>query len=159
MAVITQIQLRRGTAASWTSTNPTLAAGEIGLETDTLLIKIGNGSTAWTSLSYSTALPPLVTNAQSGTSYTTVLSDAGKLVELNNASAITLTVPPSSSVAYSTGSQIQLLQTGVGQVTVVGGSGVTVNATPGLKLRAQWSSAALIYRGSNTWVLVGDVTA
>jgi hypothetical protein len=159
MAVQTQIQLRRGTAALWASTNPTLAAGEIGLETDTLLIKIGNGSTAWNSLSYSTALPPLVTNAQSGTTYTTVLSDAGKLVELNNASAITLTVPPSSSVAYNTGTQIQILQTGAGQVTVVGGSGVTVNATPGLKLRAQWSTATLIYRGSNNWVLLGDVTA
>ena len=159
MAVQTQIQLRRGTAALWSSTNPTLAAGEIGLETDTLLIKIGNGSTAWNSLSYSTALPPLVTNAQSGTTYTTVLSDAGKLVELNNASAITLTVPPSSSVAYNTGTQIQILQTGAGQVTVAGGSGVTVNATPGLKLRTQWSIATLIYRGSNNWALVGDVTA
>lgn len=52
MPIITQIQVRRGTAAQWTSTNPTLAAGEIGFETDTLKGKIGNGSTAWTSLSY-----------------------------------------------------------------------------------------------------------
>lgn len=52
MPIITQIQVRRGTAAQWTSTNPTLAAGEIGFETDTLRGKIGNGSTAWTSLSY-----------------------------------------------------------------------------------------------------------
>lgn len=48
-----QIQLRRDTAANWTSANPTLAAGELGLETDTARYKIGNGSTAWTSLSYS----------------------------------------------------------------------------------------------------------
>lgn len=54
MAVVTQIQVRRGTAAQWTSTNPTLAAGEMGFETDTLRMKIGNGSTAWTSLSYVT---------------------------------------------------------------------------------------------------------
>jgi hypothetical protein len=53
MAVQTQIQTRRGTAASWTSTNPTLAAGEIGFETDTGKFKIGNGSTAWASLAYS----------------------------------------------------------------------------------------------------------
>ena len=46
------IQIRRGTAASWTSENPTLEAGEFGLETDTGKTKIGNGSTAWTSLSY-----------------------------------------------------------------------------------------------------------
>lgn len=47
-----QIQLRRGTASEWTSANPVLAVGEMGLETDTLKYKIGNGSTAWTSLSY-----------------------------------------------------------------------------------------------------------
>lgn len=47
-----QIQLRRGTASEWTSANPVLAVGEMGLETDTLRYKIGNGSTAWTSLSY-----------------------------------------------------------------------------------------------------------
>lgn len=52
MAVVTQIQVRRGTAAQWTSTNPTLAAGEWGFETDTGKAKIGNGSTAWASLTY-----------------------------------------------------------------------------------------------------------
>ena len=52
MAVQTQIQTRRGTAASWTSTNPTLAAGEIGFESDTGKIKIGTGSTAWNALAY-----------------------------------------------------------------------------------------------------------
>lgn len=52
MAVQTQIQVRRGTAATWTSTNPTLAAGELGFETDTGKFKIGTGSTAWTALSY-----------------------------------------------------------------------------------------------------------
>jgi len=52
MPVLTKIQIRRDTAANWTSTNPTLAAGEMGFETDTLLFKVGNGSTAWTSLAY-----------------------------------------------------------------------------------------------------------
>jgi hypothetical protein len=50
MAVITQIQFRRGTASQWSSTNPTLASGELGYETDTGNFKIGNGSTAWNSL-------------------------------------------------------------------------------------------------------------
>ena len=49
-----RIQFRRDTAANWTSANPTLAAGELGLETDTSYYKIGNGSTAWTSLAYGT---------------------------------------------------------------------------------------------------------
>jgi len=52
MGVQTQIQLRRGTAAQWTSANPTLAAGEMAVETDTKLFKIGDGATAWTSLGY-----------------------------------------------------------------------------------------------------------
>jgi hypothetical protein len=52
MAVVTQIQVRRGTAAQWTSANPTLSSGEWGFETDTGKTKIGNGSTAWTSLGY-----------------------------------------------------------------------------------------------------------
>ena len=52
MAVVTQIQVRRGNASQWTSTNPTLAAGEWGFETDTGKAKIGNGSTNWTGLSY-----------------------------------------------------------------------------------------------------------
>jgi hypothetical protein len=52
MPVQTKIQTRRDTAANWTSTNPTLAAGEMGFETDTLKFKVGDGSTAWTSLSY-----------------------------------------------------------------------------------------------------------
>ena len=56
MPVQTAIQVRRGTASSWTSTNPTLAAGEIGFETDTGKFKIGTGSATWSSLAY-TAIP------------------------------------------------------------------------------------------------------
>lgn len=52
MAVVTQIQVRRGTAAQWTSANPILAAGEWGYESDTNKAKIGNGSSTWTALSY-----------------------------------------------------------------------------------------------------------
>jgi hypothetical protein len=54
MPVVNTIQFRRDTAANWTSTNPTLAAGELGYETDTKKFKIGNGSTAWNSLTYIT---------------------------------------------------------------------------------------------------------
>lgn len=61
MAVQTQIQWRRGTAASWTSTNPTLAAGEVGLETDTGKFKVGTGSSTWTALAYGTVLPATLT--------------------------------------------------------------------------------------------------
>lgn len=68
MSVVTQIQIRRGTAASWTSANPTLAAGEWGFETDTNKLKIGTGSTAWNSLSYAvTGTLGTVTSITAGT--------------------------------------------------------------------------------------------
>jgi hypothetical protein len=68
MAVVTQIQIRRGTASQWTSTNPTLASGEQGYETDTGKMKIGNGSTAWNSLAYAiTGATGTVTSITAGT--------------------------------------------------------------------------------------------
>jgi hypothetical protein len=68
MAVVTQIQIRRGTASEWTSTNPTLASGEQGFETDTNKMKIGNGATAWNSLSYAiTGAVGTVTSITAGT--------------------------------------------------------------------------------------------
>ena len=51
-----QIQLRRDTAANWTSANPTLAAGELGLETDTGRLKVGNGTNIWTALAYQSSV-------------------------------------------------------------------------------------------------------
>jgi hypothetical protein len=102
--------------------------------------------------------PALVTtNAQTGTTYTLVLSDKDKLVTLSNASAITLTVPTNASVAYPTGSVVNIQQIGSGQVTVVGDTGVTVNAT-GTTTRTQWSAASLVKTATDTWTLIGDLT-
>jgi len=102
----------------------------------------------------------LAINAQTGTTYTLVLADQTKIVEMNNASANTLTVPPNSSVAYPTGTQIIVLQTGAGQTSIAAGSGVTINsASSKLKLTGQWSACTLIKRATNTWVLVGDIAA
>jgi hypothetical protein len=158
MAVVTQIQVRRGTASQWTSTNPTLSAGEWGYETDTGLAKIGNGSTAWTSLDYFGGSNTLEFNPETA-SYTLALSDASKVVEMNVGSANNLTVPTNGLVPFETGTQITILQTGSGQTTIVASGGVTVNGTPGLKLRAQWSSATLIKRATDTWVAIGDLSA
>lgn len=104
------------------------------------------------------ALPSTI-NAQTGTTYTLVLGDAADLITLSNSSAITLTVPPNSSVAFPVCSQVSLAQIGAGQVTVAGDTGVTVNATPGLKLRAQYSAATLIKTGTDSWLLVGDLSS
>jgi len=96
-------------------------------------------------------------NAQTGTTYTTVLADESKLVTLNNASAITVTIPANSSVAYPVGTKIDFAQLGAGQVTFAGAGGVTVNATPTLKLRDQYSAATCIKIATDTWLLVGDL--
>ena len=99
-----------------------------------------------------------LTNAQAA-SYTLVLSDRNKIIEMSVATANTLTVPPDSSVLFPTGTHITIIQTGAGQCTITEGGGVTVNATPGKKMRAQWSGATLIKRAANTWVLIGDLSA
>jgi hypothetical protein len=95
-------------------------------------------------------------NAQTGTTYTLVLTDNGRLVTLDNAAAITVTVPLNSSVAYATGAIINLQQIGAGQVTVAGAAGVTLNGT-GTKTRAQWSAASLVKTATDTWTLIGDL--
>lgn len=147
-------QRRRGTTAQHTSFTGLLA--ELTVDTDKKTVVVHDGSTAGGTPLAKENFP---LNQQSGTSYTLALADTGKIVELSNTSAITLTVPANTSVALATGSQIQLLQTNTGQVTVAGASGVTVNANPGLKIRGRWSAATLIKRGTDTWVLVGDITA
>jgi hypothetical protein len=90
MPQITQIQVRRDTAATWTSTNPTLAAGEIGFETDTGKFKIGTGSTAWTSLLYATdasditgtTLPASITSASGLATVGTITSGTWNATEI-----------------------------------------------------------------------------
>jgi len=60
---VEKIQLRRDTAANWTTANPTLSAGELGFETDTGKFKLGNGSTIWASLGYASVIPGAIANA------------------------------------------------------------------------------------------------
>jgi hypothetical protein len=96
MAVQTQIQTRRGTAASWTSTNPTLAAGEIGFESDTGKFKIGNGSTAWAALAYASNVSPLTTK---GDLYT-YSTDNTRLAIGNNGESLVADSSTSTGLRY-----------------------------------------------------------
>jgi hypothetical protein len=97
-------------------------------------------------------------NAQTGTTYTLVLSDNSNLVTFNNTSAITVTVPANSSVAFPIGTQIDLAQIGTGKVTVAGASGVTINSKAGNKsIAAQWVGVSLFKIDTDTWLLLGDL--
>jgi hypothetical protein len=101
----------------------------------------------------------IVANRQTA-SYTLVIGDADKLVEMNVATANNLTIPLDSTVAYSVGTQILISQYGAGQTTVVATVGVTVRSSGGkLKLNAQYSGATLIKIATNEWYLFGDIAA
>jgi len=150
------IEVERGTSANvlvrwnettdkWEATNDGTTYGNIVTTADSGTVSLG-------------MIADVSTSAQTA-SYTLVLADKNKVVEMSVATANTLTVPPNSSVAFPIGSQINVLQTNTGQCTVTAGAGVTVNGTPGLKLRAQWSYVTLIKRAENTWVVVGDLSA
>jgi hypothetical protein len=247
------IQIKRGTASAWTSANTVLAAGEVGFETDTKKMKVGDGSTAWTSLAYTatdgditavvagtglsggstsgsatlaidtsvvvdkttaqtltnkTLTAPIISSisntgtvtlptstdtlvgrdttdtltnktlttpnlndpkinlafdAQTGTTYTTILNDNGQVITMNNASANTLSIPTNASVAYPVGTQINVLQIGAGQTTIQAvTSGTTsilstaaTSAAP--KIRARYGMATCIKAATDTWYVVGDI--
>lgn len=89
------------------------------------------------------------------------LTERDSLIEADPslAGALVITIPAESSVNYPIGTTLDVLQITAGEVTIAGAAGVTVNATPGLKLRTQWSSATLLKRAADTWVVFGDLTA
>lgn len=98
----------------------------------------------------------LTLNAQTGTTYTTVSGDSGKLVTLSNASAITCTLPPTT---YNIGEQINIVQLGAGQVTFAQGSGVTIRSTGATstapKISKQYAAATVIVIGVSEYLVVG----
>ena len=99
-------------------------------------------------------------NAQTGTTYGLVLADAFKLVTLNNADSILVTVPAHTTQAFPVGASIDLLQLGVGAVTLTSAGGVTINSKSGNKtLAAQCVGATLIKVATDSWVLLGDLVA
>lgn len=129
---------------------------------DTALVKDGASAIRSLGSSVDSALGQLTLNAQTGTTYTFVLTDnRNKLVTASNASAQTYTIPLNSSVAFPTGSSINIIQIGAGQVTIQGASGVTVASTGATatapKLRSQYSAATLIKVGTDSWYVIGDI--
>ena len=87
------------------------------------------------------------------------LTERDSLIEVSHTggSAVNVTIPADSTLNFPIGTSIDVLQTNTGSVAIAGAGGVTVNATPGLTLRTQWSSATLLKRAANTWVVYGDL--
>ena len=163
---LTSMGFKGATSGTTTLQANTVAGGTLTLPTatDTLVGKATTDTLTNKTIDYNsntiTNLPAanldLTLNAQTGTTYTLVLSDKNKLVTLDNASAITLTVPANSTAAFATGAQVNIQQINAGQVTVTGAAGVTINGT-GTKTRAQWSAATLVKTATNTWTMIGDI--
>lgn len=134
---------------------PTLAEGMFAYTADTNTLWYYTGS-AW---EYAGATSQALTlNAQTGTSYTYVLSDAGKFVTFNNASAIGSVIPTNASVPFPIGTQINILQLGAGAVAVGASGGVTA-VSQGSKFRTngQYAAATLIKIATDTWVVIGNL--
>lgn len=136
--------------SAWTA----LASGDItGITTGT-----DSGLSGGVTSGTATLRLKLEFDAETGTTYTLVAGNLNQLVTLNNASAITLTVPPS---IFSAGDVINIAQIGAGQVTLSQGSGVTINSTGATatapKLRARYSAASIICTASNTFLVIGDL--
>ena len=161
-----------GRATTDTLTNKTLTAPVISTisNTGTLTLPTSTdtlvGRATTDTLTNKTLTAPVVTmsvNTQTGTSYTPVLTDAAAIVTLNNASAISLTIPTNASVAYAIGTQLNFIQIGAGQVTITAATPATTTiastgaTATGPKLRVQYSSATAIKVATDTWYVVGDI--
>jgi hypothetical protein len=130
-----------GTGSLVFANGPTLTNADLTSATNSFPSSLGNTFTV---------------NAQTGTTYTLVASDANKLVTATNASPITVTIPAG---VFSVGQSVNVVQLGAGQVTFQNDGTSTVYSTPGVKLRAQYSIATVACIATNTFLLVGDLTA
>ena len=146
-AAITEAKI--ATAAVTTSkiaSSVTLTTPNIGAATGTSLVATGQ-------VTDSTSI-----NTQTG-NYTLVIADAGKFITVNSAGSSTVTIPLNSSVGFSLGTKIVIARIGAGALAIAGTGGVTVNATPGLNLRAQYSAATCIQISLNSWLVLGDLSS
>ena len=108
----------------------------------------------------SAGVPSLTGFTEKTASYTLdTLDHQDNVVEMNSGSAMTFTIPTNSSLAWPVGASMDIIQTGSGQVTISPDSGVTLNYTPGNKLRTQWSSCTIMKRATDSWIVYGDLTA
>jgi len=157
-----------GIAATQTLTNKTLTAPVISSITNTGTLTLPTstdtlvGRATTDTLTNKTLTSPkinLTLNAQTGTTYTLVAADSGKLVTSSNAASVVITIPPS---LFAAGEQINVQSIGVGLTSFAAGSGVTVTSTGATSaapiLRAQFSACTIICTASNTFTVIGDLS-
>jgi hypothetical protein len=148
--------------ASAAITNAKISAGAVGssnLQSGLSLVTPNIGTATGTSLTCSGTVVDHPSTETTTIPYTLALTDDGNIIEVNSTASVTITVPTFASVAFVAGSKITIIRINTGAVVIEGDTGVTVNSTPGLNLRAQWSVATLICRDSNSWVLTGDISS
>ena len=105
-------------------------------------------------------VPSLTTFVEKTASYQLdTLDHKDNVVEMNMSTAGTFTVPLDATLAWPVGASVDIFATGTGAITIAAEAGVTLNATPGLILRTQWSSATIMKRGADNWVVYGDLKA
>ena len=105
-------------------------------------------------------VPSLTTFVEKTASYTLdTLAHQDNVIEMNSTSPTTFTIPTNATLAWPIGASMDIFQTNTGEVTIDAVVGVTLNKTPGNKLRTQWSSATILKRGTDNWILYGDLKA
>lgn len=101
----------------------------------------------------------ITVNSQSGTLYTLILADDEKIIVSDNADAVTITIPANSSVAFRIGAVINVVQKGVGVVSIIGATGVIVNGTSAgsVSISYRWQGASLLKIDTNEWIVSGAI--
>ena len=130
-----------------------------------MLVGSGASTTAWTTsptvtgtLTAGVAVGQAVDLDRKTADYTLVLTDAGKVIEINSGSSENVTIPPNSSVAFPVGTQIVVVRLGAGAVVIVEGSGVTTRSDGDKnKIKSQYSSCVLIKHETNEWYILGNL--
>lgn len=123
-------------------------------DADSVWIEVGSGGVVDPDTYYGLAQ---TVETIAGTTYSALVGDVGKLKNTTNGSAVTITLDTPTSLGVEVGSRIDFCQGGAGQAEFVAGSGATVNATPGLKTRDQYSGATAIAMSTTEWWLIGDL--
>lgn len=145
---MTTIKMRRGTANAWVSADPTLASGEFGLETDTRRLKIGDGSTEWTSLAYLRGHGKVQSKT---TTYTMLPEDDAVLCD---ASGGAFTVTLKTAVSMSGRSVwIKKTDSSGNAVTLDGDGSETIDGSTTQVISSQHVTLSIYSDGTQWWII------